>query len=297
MACRTASVQRVADKTISAKSQLEKLEKEVSDQKDKQQAIFYAKVTEHLRLAKIADERELDFKDYIKTEYTSEFSLDAIAKVVTQSLKTIAAVKNAKTPSPAFSNEAVQSYTDLVNTVAEAAKSSSSAASTLSFSMNRLAPGIFAFLSAASSNAKDDETFGKESITSTVVFYRIVESIDDLKNEGEFNEAQIDYQNLQNVKTLQAALSDDLANGKLTFEEWMNKDKEYEKGVKKIRTRLRSRGFSGTGARRAMFGTETNVAVQTAKHSLLRLTGMGGQYSEAVVELQRRLDENYFLEE
>src|SRR5690606_28304324 len=117
------------------------------------------------------------------------FSLDKIAKVVNQSLRTISTVKNAKVPDPAFSEDAIQSYTDMVNTVAEAAKSSSSAASSLTFSMNRLSPGLFAFLSAMSVSLKEEETFGKESVTSTVIFYKVIESIDDLKSETEFSEA------------------------------------------------------------------------------------------------------------
>lgn len=69
-----------------------------------------------------------------------------------------------------MSPEAIDAYTDVVNAVAEAAKSSSTAAASLAFSMNRLAPGTIAFLFASSINIQDDETFGKEAVTTTAIY-------------------------------------------------------------------------------------------------------------------------------
>ena len=51
----------------------------------------------------------------------------------------------------------------MFNTVAEAAKSSSTSAASLSFSMNRLSTGMYAFLYACSVNIKDEDTFGSEA--------------------------------------------------------------------------------------------------------------------------------------
>ena len=70
----------------------------------------------------------------------------------------------------------------------------------------------------------EEETFGSESITSTIIFYQLLYSIDDLKNQQSFDEAAIDVQNLLNMKRVQAALTDSLANGTITIDDWMARD-------------------------------------------------------------------------
>jgi len=294
MACRTASVERVADKSVKAKNQLEKLTDEIKAQKQKHLTEFADKVVEHLRKAKVNDEREIDYNDYIKTEYTSEFSLDKIAKVVNQSLRTISTVKNAKVPDPAFSEDAIQSYTDMVNTVAEAAKSSSSAASSLTFSMNRLSPGLFAFLSAMSVSLKEEETFGKESVTSTVIFYKVIESIDDLKSETEFSEARIDSQNLLNLKTLQAGLTDDLAAGKITIDDWIKKDEQYTRMIETVRERLKKHGFDPDVQTTGLLNRTAPDLRHVVTTALTRLSSMGEAYKVAVQKSEMRLQRGYF---
>lgn len=296
MACRTAKVERVTDKSIAAKNQLERLSEEITNQKEKHLTSFKAKVTEHLRNAKVNDERELDYNDYIKTEYTSEFSLDKIAKVVNQSLNTISKVKNSGVPNPAFSEEAIESYTDLVNSVAEAAKSSSSAASSLTFSMNRLSPGIFAFLSAASISLKEEETFGKESVTSTIIFYKVIESIDDVKSETEFNESLIDSQNLLNLKTVQAQLTDQLAKGTLDLEEWLVRDDALTVAIDRVRRRLHDRLFSGlkANADAAILDAGSPENRKLVMAAVEKLSAKGGKYAIAVERIQTRIEQSYF---
>lgn len=295
MACRTASVERVSTKSVKAKDQLEKLTDEIKKQKEKHLGEFNLKVKEHLKNANVNDDREINYNDYIKTEYTSEFSLDKIASVINQSLKTISTVKNAKIPNPAFSDDAIQSYTDMVNTVAEAAKSSSSAAASLTFSMNRLSPGMFAFLSAMSVSLKEEETFGKESVTSTVIFYKVIESIDDLKSETEFNEARIDSENLLNLKTLQAGLTDSLAEGKISIEEWIKKDELYTTMIDKVRARLEKHGFdTDKSAANQLLSTDALDIRQLVTTAISKLAAMGESYKVAIQKSQMRLESAYF---
>ncbi len=306
MACTSGSVQTVADKTTKAKEQIDRLEQMIKEQAGVHKAFFFENIKTHLADAQIKDAREISYSSDIKTEYTSEFSLDKIAKVVTSALNAVAKATDPGVKQPATSPEAIQAYADVVNTVAEAAKSSSTAAASLAFSMNRLSPGLFAFLYASSVNIKDEDTFGTEAVTTTAIYYRFIESIDDVKNEAKFGQAVIDYRNLMNMKTLQAALTDDLASDKIDIEAWMKKDEFYALAVKKIEDRLaaakwdtarplllqRNAGFGASVDHSFIKGSPLNQALVTA--AIERLSMKGGAYAIAVAKSKERLSRVYF---
>lgn len=291
MACRTPSVERVADKSVNAQKQLDKLTESVKAQRDTLLDEFDGKVGENLKRARVSDGTILGSNDYIKVEYSYEFSLDKIAGVIKDTLKAIAANKDSKSFQDAFSDEAVESYTDLVNSVSEAAKSKSTAAASISFSMNRLAPGVFAFLSATSASLLEEETFGSESITSTIIFYQLIYSIDDLKNQQSFDEAAIDIQNLMNMKRVQAALTDSLADGSISIDDWMARDEKLNAAVERLRARLDLRGFADR-TKVASRGMSENQRLVTA--ALERLNKMGKVYYPAVSILESRLELSYY---
>jgi len=311
MACRTASVERVADKTSKAKEQIEKLEAAIKAQAETHKAQFYEQIDTHLKSAQIDDAREISYEANMKTEYTSQFSLDKIAGVVTSALKALQVATDPTKPQAQTSPEAIEAYTDMVNTVAEAAKSSSTAAGSLSFSMNRLAPGIIAFLYASSTNIQDDETFGNEAVTSTAVYYRVVKSIKDLELEGAFDAAKIRVAiNLDSYKkmlTLQAALVDQLADGKIDMDTYDIKDKAFSEKIKVILARIKGDDKNAAAAIQAgnfnvlqqpalMAGgmDDGSLNHRIALEAVNKLTAMGNHYTAVVQRTLDRLAEGYF---
>ena len=301
MACRTPSVKRVADKTVKAKEQIDKLNAMLKRQHDAKKAEFYKKIDGHLADALVTDAREVTYNSDIKIEYVHEFSLDAIANVVTSALKAAAKAKNTNVENPVMSPEAVQAYTDLVNTVAEAAKSTSTSSASLSFSMNRLSPGLFAFLFAESLSIQETETFGKEAVTATAVYYRIMESIEDIQLQAKFEAARIDYQNLLNMKTLQAGLTDQLAKGDITIDTWMTLDKNYSKALEQIQARLDASGWHPAEevAGIEKMAAQEVIPVASANHKLVRasidrLSAMGADYAVVVERSKERLANDYY---
>lgn len=306
MVCRTASVQRAADKTTHAADQVKKLETMLEQQAADNKAKFYAEIDGHLADAKITDAREIAYNSDIKTEYTSQFSLDKIAEVVTSALNAAIKATDPTVPNAATSKDAIAAYADVVNSVAEAAKSSSQSASSLSFSMNRLSPGMFAFLYATSVNIQDDETFGSEAVTTTAIYYRMMESLDDLRNEAKFGSAVIDAANLLHWKTLQAALTDDVASGKLTVDDWTKKDAAYSQAIAIIQKRLDDAKFD-TGKNLVLalgdgFGKTLDHSFQkgspetqaVVKSSIQRLETRGDEFSAIVKTSRERLAASYF---
>ena len=306
MACTSGSVRTVADKTVAAKAEIAKLQKMLEGQNEAHKETFFADIESHLAAANLKDAREISYNSDIKTEYTSEFSLDKIASVVTSALKALAAAKDPSVGLPATSPEAIAAYTDVVNTVAEAAKSSSTSAASLSFSMNRLSPGMYAFLYATSVSIEDEDTFGTEAVTSTAIYYRFMQSIDDIKNEAKFGAAIIDARNLLNLKTLQAALTDDLASGKITIEDWGKKDAAYSAAIATVQKRLEDsrfdvskqfvlgveQGFEAPISHSLSEGSTANQKVVRA--AIQRLSAKGKEYSGIVETSEARLARSYY---
>ena len=296
MACNSGSVQSVADKTVAAKNQIDKLQTMILAQEADNKGRFYAEIEGHLKDAGVTDARELSYNSDVKTEYSSEFSLDKIAAVVTKSLAAIAAAQDPLAKKPAMSPEAIKTYTDVVNTVAEAAKSSSTASASLSFSMNHLSPGLFAFLYASSINIKDVDTFGSEAVTTTAVYYRFMQSIDDVKSEASFGAAVIDAKNFIDMKTIQAALTDDLANGKIDIDEWMKKDALYTDAVNRIKARLDANrlksGVQLLSIHPPAPGASANQQLVLA--SIQRLSTLGATYQQVVETSRARLANCYY---
>lgn len=306
MTCTSGSVQTVADKTTAAKDQIDKLIQMLKDGDSKNKAYFMDQITNHLQSAGIKDARQITYSSDIKTEYTTEFSLDKIANVVTSALKAAAAAQDPKCKSPAMSPEAIAAYTDVVNTVAQAAKSSSTSSSSLAFSMTRLSPGLFSFLYATSVNIKDEDTFGSEGVTSTSIYYYFAESIDDVKNQAAFDNSLIDAKNLKNMKELQASLTDQLANGLIDIDTWTKLDDKYDAAVNKIQERLAKDGFN-LNAPLVLLATDgfgmplehsftdgSLVAQKIVRNSILKLSKMGETYRPAIEKSESRLADNYF---
>ncbi len=296
MACRTAKVQRVADKTVKAKEQIEKLEAMIIAQEGAHKARFFSKIESHLSDAQITDPRQIDYNSAIKTEYTSQFSLDKIAEVVTSSLKAAIKAMDPTVVQPATSPEAIEAYVDVVNTVAQAAKSSSQSATSLSFSMNRLSPGVFAFLYASSTNIEDNETFGNEAVTTTAIYYRVIQSIDDIKHQAKFDAALINKKNYLHMKALQAALTDELGEGKIDINTWMELDRQYSEAVARLKARLSEDQLKEAqqlvAAKNGLASDIPNE--QLVRNAIEKISKMGATHAVALEKSKERIANAYF---
>lgn len=296
MACTSGSVEKVVNKTKAAKEQIERLAAMLKNQHTTFQRAFDDEIAAYLKEARITDARTLDANKEIKTEYSSEFSLDKITKVIVSALEVALAATNPLVQKPLLSAGAVSKYTDLVNNVAEAAKSSSSAATSLTFTANRLAPGLLAFLYASSLNIQDKDTFGSEAVTTTVLYYRVVESIQDIQLAVNFSEKILDAGLLLNLKALQAALFDDLASGKINIDEWKIKDDFFSVQVARVKARLASENLEAlekTSLPRRSAAEAKKL--ESIMHSAIKkLSPLGAAYESAIEVTNDRLAIKYF---
>lgn len=305
MACTSGSVRNVANNTVRAQKEIDSLQVMIEAQSSADKNKFSNQIAESLAAAHVTDATQIGDGLDVKTEYASEFSLNKIAAVVTSVLNVIANEQGPTNPF-AMNTRAIDAYADLVNTVAEAAKSSSSASANLSFSMNRLSPGVLAFLYASSVSIKDEDTFGTEAVTTTAIYYRFMQSIDDVRNHTKFGEAIIDAKNLLNMKRLQAALTDELANGKINIDEWKKKDDAYSNAIETIKERLAADRFDTSKlfvlTRRAGFGVSIRQSFvkgsainrRVVRSAIQRLSKKGGAYKGVIKASEERLANLYY---
>lgn len=244
MSCKSPSLEKVVQKSDNAKKQVEELNKQLLEFEVSNKTEFERRIADHGKGAKISDFKKLIFNSAIKTEYSHEFSLDKIAPIIAKTLEAIASSLTGSVMQVLTSPKAISSYSDLVVSISEAAKSNSTASNSLNFSANRIAPGVYAFLSANSVSIKDDETFGEESVTATSILYSLHNSIDDIKNTAEFEFAYLDSELLLKFKHIQVGYADELANGLITIAVWNEKDMKIEQIIKGIQERLNRRVFN-----------------------------------------------------
>ena len=312
MACRTPSVDRVAGKfTETLKGKLAALEKQLKDDDDARKKDFFARINEGLSDAKITDARQIGYNSAIKTEMTSEFNLDAIGKIINNALDTAIAVLNdpkddesvkalaAGVTNPMLTPAALESYKGIVTAVMGAARSSSEAAGSISFSMNRLSEGVYAFLYASSVNLADHETFGDETITVTTVYYRIMQSIQDVKMQGAFDAILLAKSAYVGMVANQAALVKklSLAQPDFTVSDWMSVDAQFSKAVAQSKATMDAIQFGANGPSKGVLLAQ-NLNVKSnqdvAHDAVKKLVNMGDSHVYAVEKTKQRLANAYF---
>lgn len=294
MACTAGSVKKVADNHVKAADEIKKLEDALKAQNDANKTMFFSEIDSHLASAKITDARQLEYASDMKIEYTSEFSLDKIAAVVVSVLKAAIAANNPTSPTPGMDKEAIEAYTMVVNTVAEAAKSNSQSSSSLSFSMSRLCPGMFAFLMAKSTNILDEDTFGSEAVTATSIFYRVMQSIDDIKNQAEWGLTVLDAKNLIAMKVLQLGLTKRLAEGGIDIDTWVDLDSKYEGLIQNLKDRLAEHGWEGSLDEKMTF-TIINKSMDETITTLDKLRGMSLRHQNICRLIEQRISSKHYL--
>jgi hypothetical protein len=184
MACKSPSVRRVTENSEAAKNAIKALTRQLKDLNDAEEADFKTKLEQFQNALNVNDFSPVTYATNIKVEFTHEFSLDLLVPVITDAIKALSTTLAAGGGPIGIltSPDALGSYTSLVNSIAEAAKSSSSAAGSATFSMNKIAPGAFAFIATRSSTLQDKETFGEESVTATSFQHGIFTSVQDALN-------------------------------------------------------------------------------------------------------------------
>ncbi len=238
------NVTKAAREQVAAKDAIVLLQDSLKKDHGKYIGEFNAYVDATLKNMKITDADPCDENNYVRVEYTSEFSLDDIAAVVKSVLEVVAARSGGGgVPAPATSPEAIEAYIGVVSAVAEAAKSSSSATSDMSYSANKVGPGTYVFLYCQSQAIKDEALFGTESITASAIYYRVINSLQAVQKSADFKLALIDYYLLDKWALLKEFYIDQLMNGDIDTNGCRRGQAYAEEEMRKARIRIKKAGL------------------------------------------------------
>jgi hypothetical protein len=312
--CRSAKIEEVVNDATAAIDQVAKLENEIKSEEIKRNQEFLKRIDEYLNLAGVDDERFIQKNTYIKVEYASEFSLDKIVNVVKAALQAAADSVVATNPAALLSSDATDSYSEVVVSIGEAAKSSASTGVNGSFSATRLAPGIIAFVYTTSVTIKEIQTFGTEAITATAMHYALIESNQDFAQTK--NIETIQYTIMAALKaykdfiTLQASLVDRLSKGEITLDQYVDYDQKYTEIVKGLRERVQNAindvekpeitksafnlEWTEERSKGSVSGVRSSVNRELVESSLKILSGFGKKYNSVIELNQERLRANIY---
>lgn len=312
--CRTAKIEEVVDQATAAIDQIAKLENEIKSEENKRNQEFLKRIDEYLNLAGVSDERFIQKNTYIKVEYASEFSLDKIVNVVKAALQAAADSAVATNPAALLSSNATDSYSEVIVSIGEAAKSSSSTAANGSFSATRLAPGIIAFVYSTSNNIKEIQTFGSEAITATAIHYALIESNQDFAQTKNIETIQwtikAALKAYKDFITLQASLVDRLYKGEMTLEQYIDLDNKYAEKAEKLRQRVQDAiddidqpqiaantyNLEWTQPENfdSIIGVRSMVNKELVEASIKILSGFGEKYKSVIELNEKRLMTNFY---
>lgn len=312
--CRTAKIEEVVVDATAALEQIAKLENQIKLQETSRDQEFLKRIDEYLQNSNVDDQRFIQKNTFIKVEYASEFSLDKIVDVVKNALQAAAASTVATNPTALLSSNATDSYSEVVVSIGEAAKSSSSTAANGSFSATRLAPGIIAFVYTTSTSIKEIQTFGTEAITATAMHYALIESTQDYAQTSDVQTIQWTIKSaLKAYKefiTLQAALVRRLSEGEITLDEYVELDKKYTEIAIGLRERVQNAindanqpeitesAFSlnwNTGdSENSLLTARSEVNREMVESSIKLLSGFGKKYKSVIDNNKERLTSNFY---
>jgi len=312
--CRSAKIEEVVNDATAAINQIAILENQIKSEENKRDQEFLKRIDEYLDLSDVNDERFIQKNTYIKVEYASEFSLDKIVDVVKAALQAAADSAIATNPAALLTSNAADSYSEVVVSIGEAAKSSSSTAANGSFSATRLAPGIIAFVYTTSSTIKEIQTFGTEAITATAMHYALIESNQDYAQTKDVETIQWTIKSAlkayKDFITLQAALVGRLSRGEITLEEYVDKDNKYTVIAKSLREKVKKAiddasqpkitkssfnlEWTKVESKDSILNARSQVNRNMVESSLKLLSGFGQKYKSIIDLNVERLNTNFY---
>jgi hypothetical protein len=215
MACFSTSLEEVVQKSEAARAQVENLQKGLDKSDSTNKQFFDKKRNEFFTNAGLNDVANGEISHNIKVEFASEFSLDKVIPVVKAAIDTAVAIYSGGAP---IAPNTQKAFSDLVVAIGECAKFSSNATSSMSFATNRLSPGLFVSLYAASVSIEDKNMFGKKAVTATMYYYQLSKSNKDIEVDM-MRELTLMYaEGVINLNKKILALAEQVADGTISMD-------------------------------------------------------------------------------
>jgi len=217
---------------------LDEIEAKVLSLEEYNKSLFDAEIRSSLKVLRIEDARDILYRYDIITELKSEISQDQVESIVVSFLKAASKEINVPQIDLTASQSYIHTYTNRISSVIEASKFRTDADAKLNFSSFRITPGVFIFVYAYSEKYKLFQDTDSQIITSTALLIRLKISVNDVKNQAEYDAKRIDQESLLKIKYIQASLLEELFRKEFGIKTWKVYDKNFLKVVNRINSRL-----------------------------------------------------------
>ena len=281
------------DNSTYSKTVVDQLVASVKSQEANDIVKFANEINKYFKSIKVSDEKEILFNSDIKTESMNEFNLDMMRTIVILILNEANKLILIEDDKIDTKPDAVEVYVDDFNTVAEAAKFQAGITPDLVFSNFRLMPGVFIFFYASSVSLRFESSVSSEILSSTALYYKLIQSIDDVKNQTAIDARAIDTATLAKVKSLQISLIYAYAKDEITYDEWKAKDESYTTVISAIEARL-LKERSDDKLKRINAKRVSAEQLKFAQDALEMIKGDSTENKDAVATTLDRVNNNYF---
>lgn len=174
MACKSGSVQKAEKKSGEALNAIKALQLKMEKLAQEKENEFQQKINLKSQELNVNDFLILNSASNVKIEFTHEFNVDALVPIISTALKIAASAiagGGSSVLATLLKSENLDLFSSLLGGISDSLKTVSNSSANVLFSMNRLAPGFFAFISVRSETIYDKDTFGEESITAASYLY------------------------------------------------------------------------------------------------------------------------------
>jgi hypothetical protein len=203
---------------------------------------FDLKVRQEFLSQEITDEKEIAFGQLIKSEYLTEINLEQSEEMLQAVMTTANSNLSPEIKKLDFNGTNKETYSQILNIIAETAKASYEDTMKMSYSNYRLSCGIYMFVFASSLIGRNYSLFKDEDVSTTLIYCSIMQSIQGVKYEAYDEAILIDLNSIKKLKEIQARIIHKLAIDKIMLGEWQRLDNSYSDIAEKIKDRIKSIG-------------------------------------------------------
>ncbi|MEM9679521.1 MAG: hypothetical protein AAF901_04290 [Bacteroidota bacterium] len=243
MACRSASVQRAEEKFGGALEAINKLIEKNEKFSQKEEDYFLEQIEKSQNSMGVDDFENVGVKQFAtKVEFTSEFNADALVAVISEVLNTAAVIATAGGSAAAiFANpDNIKTFSNLLTAIAESIKTKSTTAANIFYSMNRIAPGLYACTLSKAMTITDKETFGEEAITATTFHYALFFSKQHAQKITHWDRILSLLMSIRKLNEARVNLVDQLVDNKITIAVFNNLSGEFKKAINEYEDEMSS---------------------------------------------------------
>ena len=240
MKCFSSRVKEFASNSTSSQELIQNKLRDIEIDYDSQEVIFHSEINKFIEDGKITDAIDVMSGRSTFIEFSDENNSQTIINAAKSKLELFDGLLDSEIDGIKLNQEIIDQKANFVLEVIDTVKSSNQESNSNSFSSVRIVPGALLFIYTSSSNSSIEDNIKDQTLTTTVVFYNLKVSKDDINFQKSFNDSQAKTISINEIKVLQVELIDAFKNGDISMEEWMEQDKAFQNEIDILKAKISS---------------------------------------------------------